>query len=169
MKNLLVLLALFCNATFASDQLVIAENSAWVRATPPGTSATAIYMTVMNHSSADISLLKASSDISERLELHTHEHVDGMMKMQQVDSIAIAAGGKTELKPHAEHIMVFNLEEPLKPGDIVTLALTFSNGKTHTLEVPVLKQAPNANMQSNHTKHAAHKKKKHSQHSKDSH
>lgn len=170
MKKLLILFALLCNATFASDQIMITENSAWVRATPPGTSTTAIYMTMMNHSNTDISLLEVTSDISERLELHTHKHVDGMMKMQQVDSIAITASGQTELKPHAEHIMVFNLEKSLKPGDIVALELTFNNGKKQTLEVPVLKEAPDADkMHSNHAKHAAHKQKKHSDHSKDTH
>ncbi len=157
MKYLLASLALLTNAAFASDGIMIPEHSAWTRATPPGVTTTAIYLTVMNHSSSEISLLSAKSEISPRLELHTHKHEDGVMKMLQVKSITIAAGEQTDLKPHAEHIMVFNLSKPLADGDQIKVELTFDNGKTHSIEVPVLKHAPNADAE--HTSHTAHKKK----------
>lgn len=114
----------------------------------------------MNHGSSDISLLSAASEISPKIELHTHKHEDGVMKMQQVESIAIAAGEQTSLKPHAEHIMVFNLNKSLEAGDQITVELAFDNGNTHTIEVPVLKESPNADVKHvNHKEHNNHKKK----------
>jgi len=160
MKYLLASLVLLGNAALAADGIMIPENSAWVRATPPGVTTTAIYLTVMNHGSSDISLLSAASEISPKIELHTHKHEDGVMKMQQVESIAIAAGEQTSLKPHAEHIMVFNLNKSLEAGDQITVELAFDNGKTHTIEVPVLKESPNADAKHvNHKEHNNHKKK----------
>jgi len=159
MKYLLASLILIGNATFAADDIMVPENSAWVRATPPGVTTTAIYLTVLNHSDSDISLVSAASDISPRIELHTHKQEDGVMKMQQVESIAIAAGEQTNLKPHAEHIMVFNLEKSLEPGDQITVELAFDNGKTQTIEVPVMKDSPNADAKHvNHKEHGTHKK-----------
>ena len=157
MKYLLASLALLGNAAFAADGIMISENSAWVRATPPGVSTTAIYLTVMNHGISEISLLGAKSEISPRLELHTHKHEDGVMKMQQVESIKIAAGEQTNLMPHAEHIMVFNISKPLAAGEQIKVELAFDNGKTQTIEVPVLKEAPNADAK--HASHKSHKKK----------
>ena len=161
MKFLLVSLALLGNVALAADGIMIPENSAWARATPPGVTTTAIYLTLMNHSSDELSLLSATSDISPRIELHTHKHEDGVMKMQQVESIAIAAGEQTDLKPHAEHIMVFSLSDSLKAGDQIKVELTFDNGKTRTIEVPVLKEAPDADAKhTSHKEHNKHKKKK---------
>jgi len=157
MKFLLALLALTGAAACAGDGIMIPENSAWVRSTPPGVTTTAIYLTVMNHGSKEINLLSVESDISPRLELHTHTEKDGLMKMQQVESIAIAAGEQTKLKPHAEHIMVFDLNKSLEAGDLVTVELAFDDGKKHTIEVPVLKTAPDADAE--HDAHKAHVKK----------
>ena len=164
MKSILALLAsitlaatLAGSSALASDGIMIPETSGWARSTPPGVTTTAIYLTVMNHGSKDINLLSVESDISSKIELHTHKHEDGVMKMQQVASIAIAAGDQTELKPHAEHIMVFNLNRALETGERVTVELKFDDGKTHTVEVPVLKEAPDAD--AGHGDHTAHKKK----------
>lgn len=156
MKYLLTALALLSNVALADKGIMIPEDSAWARATPPGVTTTAIYLTVMNHGSSDISLLSAESDISSRLELHTHKHQDGVMKMLQVESIPVAAGEQTNLEPHAEHIMVFDLKKPLEAGDMVEVELAFDDGKKQTIEVPVLKDAPDASTE--HDEHKAHKK-----------
>lgn len=161
MKNLLLSLALLGNIAFASDSVMVVEDSAWARATPPGATTTAIYLTVMNHSSDDINLTAANSDISDRLELHTHKSENGMMKMLQVESISVAAGEQTALKPHAEHIMVFNLAKPLKEGEQVNVELTFDDGNTLTLTVPVNKNSPESH--AGHMKHDMQKDGEHAE------
>ena len=156
MKNSLIALAFFCSAAHTADNVSVAEHSAWVRATPPGSSTTAIYLTLSNSGSADIKLMAAASDISERIELHTHKHVDGLMKMQQVESIVVPPNDKAELAPHGDHIMVFNLDSALKPGETVELTLKFDNGSEQVIEVPVRKEGPSdKNMQHTGTKKTA--------------
>ncbi len=135
-------LLLLSTVSTATDGIMVAEDSAWVRATPPGSKTTAIYLTLMNHSNTDIDLTKVSVDVSDRVELHTHTNHDGMMKMQEISSITVPADGQASLEPHGDHIMVFNLQEPLKAGKEVSLELTFNDGNTMTLAIPVHKESP---------------------------
>ncbi len=143
-------------ASDVTSDITIVEHSAWVRATPPGAKTTAIYLSLENHSDTEINLVAAKSNISKRLELHTHLQEDGMMKMRQVDSIIAAPGGIVDLKPHGLHIMVFNVSETLKEGDSVALTLQFENRDNLELTVPVSKKGPSSK---DHHKHADHKQK----------
>jgi len=160
MKKLLITLAYLCATAHAADNIIVAEDSAWVRATPPGVSTTAIYLTLNNAGATDIKLTAATSDISERVELHTHKHVDGVMKMQQVEFIAVPEKDKAALAPHGDHIMVFNLDQTLKPGDMVSLTLTFDDGSERVIEVPVRKEAPSGD----HMQHTGTEAKSDKQH-----
>jgi len=163
MKKLLLALAFLCTNAYAADNIIVADDSAWVRATPPGVNTTAIYLTLNNTGTADIKLMAAASDISEQVELHTHKHVDGVMKMQQVEFIAVPEKDKAALAPHGDHIMVFNLDQALKPGDMVSLTLSFDDGSEHVIEVPVRKEAPSdEHMQ--HTGTEAESDKQHKDH-----
>jgi len=137
----LLLVALGTAAT-AADGIMILEKSAWARATPPGSTTTAIYLTLMNRSESDISLSAVSVDISDRAELHTNTNQDGMMKMRQVKSITVPADGQAALKPHGDHIMVFDLKEQLKSDTSVHVELVFDNGETRALTIPVLRNTP---------------------------
>jgi copper(I)-binding protein len=47
------------------------------------------------------------------------------MKMRRLDAIDLKPGETLVLKPMADHIMLFNLKQPLKEGDTVDLTLTF--------------------------------------------
>lgn len=122
--------------------VMVTKNSAWARATPPGVTTAAIYLTLMNHSGSDLQLTAATSGISDRIELHTHKTEHGMMNMEQVQFINLPDDSMTALKPHAEHLMVFNLKKPLKVGEQVSVELIFDNGETLAVEVPVYKEAP---------------------------
>ena len=65
----------------------------------------------------DINLLKAESDISKVVELHTVNMENGVMKMRQVKSILIKANSSIELKPGSFHIMFIGLKSPLKKDE----------------------------------------------------
>ena len=154
----------FTPSTFAADQLMVPEKSAWIRATPPGSTTSAMYLTLMNHGDKDIKLVAASSKISDRLELHTHRSEDGVMKMRQVNSITVPAEGIAELIPHGNHVMIFDIAQPLKAGETISVELTFDNDSTLQMDVPVHKQQPDsANSDSatiDHSSHGEHKDKK---------
>ena len=146
--KLLMILMLAISSTWASSLMV---NSAYVRATPPGVPNSAAFMMLMNHSDKDISVVGASSSVAKTLELHTHDMVNGVMRMYQVEKIDVEKNGHTMLKPGGFHIMFLGLNKPLAEGENVDLELTLSNGEKIKLEAPVKKVM--SGMKMNHGHH----------------
>ncbi|WP_419764180.1 MAG: copper chaperone PCu(A)C [Arcobacter sp.] len=134
MKKFLLLALLSVSTLFASN---IEVKDAYVRATPPGLPNSAAFMVVENNTDKKISIVKATSNVSKVVELHTHSMKDGVMKMYQVPKVDIPANGKTELKPGGFHVMLIGLHNPLKIGEEVTYTLEFSNGETKTITAPI--------------------------------
>ena len=91
----------------------------------PGRNHSAMYMTIQNPSGTPDRLIKAESTVSEAVELHETSMQEGMMRMQQVQGIAVPAQGAAELKPGGFHVMLIALKQDLKAGDKVGLTLTF--------------------------------------------
>ena len=86
------------------------------------------YLTLVNHGDTVIELTKVSIENLGRVEVHEHQHVNGMMKMQKVDVLQIKAHQQLDFKPGGYHLMVFEPKEPLKIGQELKLTLYFSNG-----------------------------------------
>ena len=121
--------------------LVIAQNftvsSGFVRETIPGTSISSAYMTLTNTSEKSVTLVGASSKISPRIEIHQHTMSNGMMKMRKLDSIVINSKDTVMLQPSGLHLMIFDIKEPLKHGDLITLTLHFSSHANVEIQLPV--------------------------------
>ena len=71
------------------------------------------------------------------VELHTHLHDNGVMRMHQVPESVIPAQQKVALQPGGLHIMLIDLKAPLKVGDTVPLTLRFETAGSVQLDVPV--------------------------------
>jgi copper(I)-binding protein len=100
----------------------------------------AAYMVLENKGGAD-TLLSASGDVAEMIQVHETKEKDGMMMMEEAKSgIPVPANGKVELKPGGIHIMMMNLKQNLKPGDTFKLTLKFQSGKEVSVDVPVKEQ-----------------------------
>ncbi|MFZ4537561.1 copper chaperone PCu(A)C [Propionivibrio sp.] len=123
----------------------LSVNDAYVREVPPGTKTTLAFMTIKNVGTADRKLVKADSPVAKTVELHSHTNDNGVMKMRQVKEIDIKAKGQAELKSGSYHIMLIDLKQALKEGDIVPVTLTFDDGSTKKIDAPVKK--PQAMMQ----------------------
>lgn len=132
-KSLLILLAL--SATLFASALEVKDS--YVRATPPGLPNSAAFMTVVNSTNKDISLISASSKIAKAVELHTHDMKDGVLKMYQVPKIDVKANTSTILKPGGFHVMFIGLNKPLKVGENVDFTLTLSNGESINVTAPI--------------------------------
>jgi periplasmic copper chaperone A len=105
---------------------------AWSRPTPPGIEVGVAYFTILNAGKGD-RLLRASSPVSKRAELHVSSTKDGIMRMQPLGDVAV--GGKTTLsfEPNGRHVMLTGLRRPLKEGDVFPLILIFANaGRVET-------------------------------------
>ena len=51
---------------------------------------------------------------------------EGMMTMQEVESVPVPAGGTVTFKPGGYHVMLIDLVAPLEVGQTVPLTLTFA-------------------------------------------
>lgn len=120
----------------------ITIEAPFVRAVPPGMQNSAAFMQLNNSGQQARQLRSASSDIAEKVELHTHTNDNGVMRMRQVEAIEIPAQSDTSLQPGGYHIMLLGLKRPLKVGETINFTLHFANGETKTLNAPVTKMAP---------------------------
>jgi copper(I)-binding protein len=99
----------------------------------------AAYMTVLNGLDAPVRLVSAASAAAEFVETHETVEEQGVMKMIMLpDGYEIPAGAALELRPGGKHIMLIGLTQPLNPGDSFELTLSFDNGESMTVTVPVV-------------------------------
>lgn len=128
--------------------LITAEN---VRARPAPLEGGngAAYMLLLNGTDASVTLQSAASDVSGVVELHETMADDGgvMRMIPRPEGFEIPAGGVVELKPGGKHVMFIGLVAPLAIGYEFPLSLTFSDGTTLSLTVPVVEMAMPAGMQ----------------------
>ncbi|MFK8331144.1 copper chaperone PCu(A)C [Pseudomonas sp. BJa5] len=148
LKNALLLAALLLPATFANaheytkGDLHIAHP--WSQELPPNAPNVAAYFIVHNNGSSADTLLGVDSPISDNAQLHEHVHKDGLMKMQQVQSVEVPAGKELVFAPGAYHVMLMQPKDRslLSDGKHFPLTLHFQKAGDITVEVAVQKQAP---------------------------
>ncbi len=117
-------------------------EGAWARATPPAARTGAAYLTVINTGGEPDHLVAASSPAAAQAELHTHISEGNVARMQQLPAIDIPAGGRVSFAPGGLHVMLMNLQGPLRDGTRFPLTLRFARAGELTIEVPVSRSAP---------------------------
>lgn len=120
----------------AHSETLLIENG-YVRETIPGTTISSAYMKITNKSEKSVTLVGASSKISPRIEIHQHTMKNGMMRMRQLDSIVIAANETVILQPSGLHLMIFELNKPLKDKTSIQITLQFLAREALTIQLPV--------------------------------
>jgi len=137
---------------FAHAGLAMEVDEAQVRMPIPGKAMTAAFMTIRNTTDSDDKLVSASARWADNIELHTHKHENGMMKMREVESISLPAHGTTVLQPGGLHLMIFGLANPLPAteGGQLPLELCFSKSGCHAYQATLI------NMLKHHGTAAAH-------------
>ncbi|MEI8667071.1 copper chaperone PCu(A)C [Pseudoalteromonas sp. B131b] len=139
-----------------SDVAVLEVTNAQVREFLPASTATVGYLTLINHSGTNATLTKATIDGLGRVEIHEHSHVDGMMKMQQVESVVIKAHESVSFQPGGYHLMAFEPLEPLRVGQERKLTLYFSDGNRLFTNAQVVSLETQAKQSKPSTQHAHH-------------
>nr|WP_288453855.1 copper chaperone PCu(A)C [uncultured Pseudomonas sp.] len=116
----------------------------WSREMPPVAPTAAAYFVVHNKGDADDRLLTVETPVAGKAEIHEHAHVNGMMKMQQVQNVVLPAGGEVKFAPMGYHVMLFNLKQQAQAGDRFPMTLTFEKAGPVMVEVAVQKDEPAA-------------------------
>jgi copper(I)-binding protein len=147
--------ALVAAAAFAHGSMVGDIRIDHPYATPslPGTSNGAAYFAMLENTgnSAD-RLLRASTPIATRVEMHTMAvDAQGVMRMREIEGIALASRAKIQMRPGmGMHLMLIGLKEPLKDGARFPMTLEFE----HAGKVDVTVVVESANSASGAASHA---------------
>ena len=118
-------------------------------ATPslPGTSNGAAYFVALeNTGTAADRLVSATTPVAARVELHTmNVDAKGVMRMREVDGIALAPGAKVLMKPGSGmHLMLIGVKAPLKAGTSFPMTLRFERAGSVDVSVVVQESKPSA-------------------------
>lgn len=116
----------------------VTVSEAWIRATPPGATAAAAYLTLRSLRGDRLLGAEVSPGVAHAVELHqTVSEPGGRMAMKPMESVKLPAGVDVEFKPGARHIMLAGLVRPLAEGEVVELKLKFEKSPEKTLTVIV--------------------------------
>lgn len=141
MKKLLTILALsVCMPAMAEESVAVTE--AYALPTAPGQMNGAVFMTITNSGNKGDRLSDVSSEVAEKVEMHTMAMDHDVMKMREVGAYELPSGAKVELTPGGHHIMLINLKQPLVAGGTFPLKLDFDDAEDITVNVIV--KDPNA-------------------------
>lgn len=103
------LLAMSTLSLSVGAELVVEEG--YVRKPIPGRVMTAAFMTLSNQGAQDIVLTSATLEGASSVEIHTHSHVDGVMRMRQIHQLTVEAGEQRVLEPGGLHLMIFGIKD----------------------------------------------------------
>jgi len=129
------LAAMLCSPARAGE---LAVSEAWARATPPGASVAAAYLTIDNSGGEADRLLGASCEAAGRVEVHESRREGEVMRMRKAEPLDVAAGERVVFGPGGLHVMLMDLEAPLRQGERLPLVLRFERAGEVTVEAEVL-------------------------------
>lgn len=119
----LAAMALACTgfaASAAPSDLAITD--AWARPTVAGQPVGAAYLSITSTHGA--TLTRVQSDVAGTVQVHSMSQDGDVMRMREVERLALPAGKTVRLAPAGMHLMLLQLKKPLRPGDSVALDLT---------------------------------------------
>ena len=133
LRSLLVWLVLATGAAAADVEI----TDPWARATPGAAVNGAVYLSLTNHG-ADTTIIATASPAAKAASLHGHEMDGDMMRMRALEYIALGEGEAVTFAPGGLHIMLMGLAAPLVEGETLALTLSFADGDTVNVSVPIL-------------------------------
>ena len=120
----------------------LTADMAYIRAPIPGHSMTAAFLTLKNSGKESCTLISAKSTFAEKIEFHTHQHVDGMMKMRPVESVKVASNSTLKFKPGGLHLMLFGVKASEKQSAEIILGTDKCGDLTFSAPIKSIKSAP---------------------------
>ena len=97
----------------------------------------AVYLTLRNDGATADTLLAAYTDVARDVEIHETRMEEGVMRMRQMQHVAIPAGESISMKPGGLHIMLIGLTRELAIGDAFDVTLEMAQSGKRSIEVVV--------------------------------
>jgi periplasmic copper chaperone A len=117
----------------------LSVTNAWSRATPPGVTVGVAYFTLKNDTGKSDRLLKISSPVASKVQVHRTEILDGIARMREVAVLHLDAGQLLEFAPNGMHVMLTGLQQPLVEGKTFEIEMLFELAGPRKVKVPVRK------------------------------
>ncbi|MCU0767910.1 MAG: copper chaperone PCu(A)C [Burkholderiaceae bacterium] len=116
----------------AAAQVTVSDP--WIRGTVPQQMATGAFMQL--RSAKDAKLIEARSPAAGVVEIHEMTMENNVMRMRAMQALVLPAGSTVELKPGGYHMMLMDLKQQLKIGEVVPMTLVVETaGKREVIEV----------------------------------
>lgn len=137
-KLLLALIFIPFSAQATTAQLAhITLEGVWARPTMGEMRTTAAYLDLINSADEDDTLLSVTSPASDHVMIHNTVTDQGVSRMIMIDKLSAPAHKTIEFKPGGIHIMLMNLKNPLKTGDLLPLTFFFKHAGEITVSAIV--------------------------------
>ena len=108
----------------------------WAAATPGGAKTGAAYLTIVNDGDKVLKLVKLSSPVAEKIEIHQMTMDKGIMRMRPLkEALEVASKSRVKLGHGDLHLMLEGLKTPLEEEDMVPLTLEFDDGSKVEVEL----------------------------------
>jgi len=136
-------LASLATPTYAAEPAphTVTVSGAWARATPPGMTVAAVYLTLTGGPRAD-RLVGAATQRAAMAQIHVVSEAAGMARMRPTEGVDVPAHASVALAPQGTHIMLMDLPQPLVAGEHFPLTLQFEQAGKIGVSVEV--RAPGA-------------------------
>lgn len=123
----------------------IVVSKAWARPTLGNAAHGAAYLTIENRGRMPDVLVQVRPEVSRLAEIHRTTNEGGVMRMRRVsDGVTIPAGEAVVFAPTGIHIMLLDLNAPLKSGQSFPITLEFGTAGPVNTTVSVSMTAPPA-------------------------
>ncbi|MBS0386280.1 MAG: copper chaperone PCu(A)C [Proteobacteria bacterium] len=145
MRKLLVLAAFAlaaCGDGGGAQTHGLHVENGWVTPTPGGVNMSAGYVTIVNDSDFADRLMSAASTRAANVSLHDMQMDGAVMRMRPSGPIAVPAHGRVSLAPSGAHLMFNGVITPFTEGEQVRVQLTFEHAGAVSVELPVMRSAP---------------------------
>lgn len=112
-----------------------AENG--IAATMSGGTNSVAYLTITNRGDGRDKLVGVSTDAAGAVELHQSLIENNVASMRRVQAVDVPKYGSVAFSPGGYHIVLVRVRRDLRPGDSVTLNLTFEHAGVVTVNAAV--------------------------------
>ncbi|MEZ4734925.1 MAG: copper chaperone PCu(A)C [Caldilineaceae bacterium] len=114
-------------------------QDAMMRAVPVAGGNGAIYFTLMNSGAEADRLIGVESTVAATADLHESVQENDILRMEpRPDGFEIPAGSRVDLAPGGKHVMLVNLDQPLREGETITVTLRFAHAAPISVTVPIM-------------------------------
>lgn len=138
MKKIALIAAALLTLTGCSSQPQVEISNSWVKSSEMSVvgGMTAIFGTITNNTSEDVTLIGAATAAANLVEVHEMAMSGGEMVMQQLEGgLLIPAGESVQLEPGGNHVMLMDLTQDVLAGDSLVVAFDLDGAEDLTLEV----------------------------------